>query len=128
MIAAGEEECTVAGFTRLMDEGRIDVVQIDLTRVGLTQAMKIAALAQQRGLPCINHNFTTDINVAAPLHFLASIPNAFIMEYCVEPSEISRSLARDPIRIVDGMANVPQGPGLGVEPDMEIVEKYLVRS
>ena len=127
-IAAGEEESTVAGFTRLMDIGRIDVVQIDMTRCGLTQAMQIAALAQQRGLPCINHNFTTDINTAASLHFLAAIPNAFIMEYCVEPGEISRSLARNPIRIVDGYAHVPQEPGLGVEPNPAIIEKYLVKA
>jgi len=126
-IAAGEEECTVAGFTRLMDQGRIDVVQVDLTRCGLTQAMKIAALAEQRGKVVINHNFTTDINVAASLHFLASVPNAFIMEYCVEPSEISRALAKDPIAVVDGHAAVPEGPGLGVEPDPAIIEKYLVR-
>ena len=126
-IAAGEEECTLAGFTRLLDQGQIDVVQVDLTRCGLTQAMKIAALAEQRGRPVINHNFTTDINVAASLHFLASVPNAFIMEYCVEPSEISRSLARNPIAIVDGHAAVPEEPGLGVEPDPAIIEKYLVR-
>jgi L-rhamnonate dehydratase len=126
-IAAGEEECTVAGFTRLMDQGGIDVVQIDLTRCGLTQAIKIAAHARQRGLPVINHNFTTDINVAASLHFLASVPNAFIMEYCVEPSEISRSLARNPIPIEGGQARVPEEPGLGVEPNPAIIDKYLVR-
>jgi L-alanine-DL-glutamate epimerase-like enolase superfamily enzyme len=126
-IAAGEEECTLAGFTRLMDQGRIDVAQIDLTRCGLTQALKIAAAAEQRGLPVINHNFTTDINVAASLHFLASVPNAFIMEYCVEPSEISRALARNPIPIEGGHASVPEEPGLGVEPDPAIIEKYLVR-
>ena len=126
-IAAGEEECTVAGFTRLIDLGRIDVVQVDLTRCGLTQAMTIAKLAEARGLPVINHNFTTDINVAASLHFLASVPNAFIMEYCVEPSEISRALAKNPIPITDGHATVPEEPGLGVEPDPAIIEKYLVR-
>ena len=126
-IAAGEEECTLAGFTRLMDQGRIDIAQVDLTRCGLTQALKIAAAAAQRGLPVINHNFTTDINVAASLHFLASVPNAFIMEYCVEPSEISRSLARNPSPIEDGHATVPEEPGLGVEPDPAIIEKYLVR-
>ncbi len=126
-LAAGEEECTLRGFTRLMDEGRIDVVQVDLTRCGLTQAMAIAKQAELRGLPVINHNFTTDINVAASLHFLAAVPNAFIMEYCVEPSEISRSLAKEPIPIVDGHAMVPDAPGLGVEPNPAIIEKYLVR-
>ena len=54
-------------------------------------------------------------------------PNAFIMEYCVEPSEISRALAKLPIPIVDGHATVPEEPGLGVEPDPAIIEKYLVR-
>jgi len=126
-IAAGEEECTVAGFTRLMDIGKVDVVQVDLTRCGFTQAMRIASLAQQRGLPCVNHNFTTDINAAASLHFLAAIPNAFIMEYCVEPSEISRNLARNPIKIEGGIAKVPNEPGLGVEPNPEIIDKYLAR-
>ncbi|HSA83027.1 MAG TPA: mandelate racemase/muconate lactonizing enzyme family protein [Geminicoccaceae bacterium] len=126
-IAAGEEECTIAGFTRLMEVGQIDVVQVDLTRCGLTQALTIAKLAEQRGLPVINHNFTTDINVAASLHFLASVPNSFIMEYCVEPSEISRSLAKNPIPIVDGHATVLDEPGFGVEPNPAMIEKYLVR-
>ena len=71
--------------------------------------------------------FTTDINVAASLHVLASVPNAFIMEYCVEPSDISRSLARNPIPIEGGQARVPEEPGLGVEPNPAIIEKYLVR-
>lgn len=126
-IAAGEEECTVDGFLRLMDEGRIDIVQIDVTRCGLTQAMMVAQLAHQRGLKIANHNFTTDINTAASLHFLASNPNSLILEYCVEPSEITRSLTLNPIQVVDGWAKVPDEPGLGVEPNPEIIEKYLVR-
>jgi len=126
-IAAGEEECTIAGFLRLMDLGKIDIIQIDLTRVGFTQAMKIAGLAEQRGLKCVNHNFTTDVNTAASLHFLSSIPNAFILEYCVEPSEISRNLARNPIQIIDGHADVPQGPGLGIEINQDVINKYIVR-
>ncbi len=126
-IAVGEQECTVEGFIRLLDEGHIDIAQIDLTRCGISKAMEIAALAHTRGIPCANHNFTTDINVAASLHFLCSIPNPVLMEYCNEPSEISRALSRDPIRIVDGYATVPEEPGLGVEPDPDMLEKYLVR-
>ncbi len=73
-LSEAEEECTREGFRRLMDEGRVDVVQIDVTRVGLTQAMLIAADAEQRSLPVANHTFTTDLNAAASLHFLAAIP------------------------------------------------------
>jgi len=124
-IAAGEEECTVAGFLRLMDEGNIDVVQIDVTRTGLTQAKRIAALAADRGLPVANHNFTTDINVAASTHFMCSIPNALILEYCVEPSPLRTGITRDPIAVIDGYVTVPEAPGLGIEVDLDPVEKYV---
>ena len=126
-LAAGEEECTLCGFQRLIDEGGIGLAQIDLTRCGLTQAIQIAAHAASRGVAVANHNFTTDINTAASLHFLAAAPNALVLEYCVEPSEISRRLIRNPIRLEDGHMRVPEEPGLGVEPDMAVVEKYLVR-
>jgi L-alanine-DL-glutamate epimerase-like enolase superfamily enzyme len=126
-LAAGEEECTVRGFARLIDEGGIGLAQVDLTRCGLTQALQIAAHAASRGIPVANHNFTTDINTAASLHFLAAVPNALVLEYCVEPSPISRALARNPFKLEDGHFRVPEEPGLGVEPDMEVVERYLVR-
>jgi L-alanine-DL-glutamate epimerase-like enolase superfamily enzyme len=126
-IAAGEEECTFLGYERLIDEGGIDIVQIDLTRCGFTQAMAIAAHAHRRGRKVCNHNFTTDINTAASLHFLCAVPNALVMEYCVEPGEISRRLAKLPVRIENGYAHLPSEPGLGVEPNPEVIEKYLVR-
>ncbi|MFO1037865.1 MAG: mandelate racemase/muconate lactonizing enzyme family protein [Geminicoccaceae bacterium] len=126
-LAGGEEESTLAGFVRLIDEGGIDLAQVDLTRCGLTQSMKIADYAQLRGIKVANHNFTTDINTAASLHFLAAIPNALVLEYCVEPSEISRGLAKEPFKQKDGYMHVPDAPGLGVEPNMDVIEKYLVR-
>jgi L-alanine-DL-glutamate epimerase-like enolase superfamily enzyme len=126
-IAAGEEECTVVGYERLIDEGGIDIVQIDLTRCGFTQSMRIAAHAASQGRKVCNHNFTTDINTAASLHFLCAIENALVMEYCVEPTEIAQKLAKKPVLIKDGYAHLPGEPGLGVEPDEKIIEKYLVR-
>lgn len=126
-IAAGEQECTVSGFARLIQEGRIDIAQIDLTRCGITQGMKIALLAAQAGIKVANHCFTTDINVAAALHLLASIPNTLILEYGVEPGEIARSLARDPIVVKDGYVAIPEGPGLGVEPNPDVIDRYMVR-
>ena len=65
-----------------MDSGGIDVVQVDVTRCGITQALRIAQAARERGLLCVNHNFTTDINTAASLHLLAAIPNACVLERC----------------------------------------------
>ena len=125
-LAAGEEECTTRGFQRLIDEGGIGLAQVDLTRCGLTQAMQIAEYAASKGVLVANHNFTTDLNTAASLTYLAAIPNAFVLEYCVEPSEISRNLAKSPFVQKDGFMAVPEGPGLGFDPNLETIEKYLV--
>lgn len=125
-IAAGEKEGTVAGFLRLMDEGQVGVVQIDPSRVGLTQALHIGKLARQRGLPVANHNFATDINGAASLQMLAALPNALLFEYCAEPSVLRSAVTSTPISIIDGFAQVSEAPGLGIEVDLGRVAEFVV--
>jgi len=127
-IAAGEEESNRLSFLELMDRGRIDVVQVDLTRCGgFTEAIKIAALAYDRGLPVANHGFTTYINVAAALHWLNSIPNALICEFVAEEeTNLREFVTRQKLRARDGFLDVPQAPGLGVDLDEEAVRKYRV--
>jgi L-rhamnonate dehydratase len=125
-IAAGEEESGRQSFLDLMDRGRIDVVQVDLTRCGgFTEAMKIAALAWDRGLPVANHGFTTYINVTAALHWLASIPNALICEFVAEEeTNLRESVTRQKLRAVDGWLEVPDAPGLGIDLDEEAVARF----
>jgi L-alanine-DL-glutamate epimerase-like enolase superfamily enzyme len=126
-IAAGEEESGRHAYRDLMDRGRIDVVQVDVTRCGgLTEARRIAHLAADRNLPVVNHSFKTGINLAASLHWLASLPNAFILEYSVAPSPLRESLTRETFPVEDGRVAVPQAPGLGVTLDEEIVSRYRV--
>jgi len=129
-IAAGEEESNRGSFLELMDKGKIDIVQVDLTRCGgFTEARKIASLAEDRGLPCVNHGFTTyiNINIAAALHFLNSIPNSFIMEYVAEEETTLRDhLTRQNFVEKDGYVAVPEAPGLGVELNEEGIERFRV--
>ncbi len=127
-IAAGEEESEHRSFLELMDKGKIDIVQVDLTRCGgFTEAVKIASLAGDRGLRCVNHGFTTYINVAAALHFLNSIPNSFIMEFVVEEgTQLREEITRQRLVAQDGYLSIPQEPGLGIELDTDGVEKFRV--
>ena len=127
-IAAGEEESNRLSFLDLMDKGRIDVVQVDLTRCGgFTEAMKIASLAWDRGLVVANHGFTTYINVAAALHWLASIPNALICEFVAEEeTNLREFVTRQKLRTNDGYLDVPCEPGLGVELDEEAIRRFRV--
>jgi L-rhamnonate dehydratase len=129
-IAAGEEESGRDTFLRLMDEGQVDVVQVDLTRCGgFTEAMKIASLAWDRGLSVANHGFTTYINVSAALHWLNAIPNALIAEYVVEEGTTLRdALTKEKIRATaDGYLEIPQEPGLGITLNEDAIEKYAVK-
>lgn len=125
-IAAGEEESGRNTFRRLIEEGNIDVVQVDLTRCGgFTEAMKIAALARDHGLPVANHGFTTYINVAAALHWLNSIPNALIAEFVTqENTNLREFVTRQKIRAKDGYLDIPEEPGLGIELDEAAVAKF----
>jgi L-alanine-DL-glutamate epimerase-like enolase superfamily enzyme len=126
-IAAGEAESERLSYTRLMDEGGIDVVQIDPTRAGgLTEAKKIAWAAYDRGRAVINHSFTTDINIAASLALLAAIPDAPFLEYCIEDSPIRTELVRNPFEVDGGYVELRDEPGLGVEIDDEVLERYAV--
>ena len=111
-----------------MDVGKIDVMQVDLTRCGgFTEAIKIAALAADRGLPIVNHGFTTYLNVAAALHFLASIPNTLgLLEFVVEEGTNLRQSITETIKARDGMVAVPDGQGLGLEMLEDGIQKFRV--
>ena len=126
-IAAGEAESDRHSYQHLMDVGRIDVVQFDVTRTGgLTEAKKIAWAAYDRGRAVVNHSFTTDVNIAASLSLLAAIPEAPFLEYCVESSPIRDELVRNPYRAVDGYVSLRDDPGLGVEIDTDVLERFAV--
>jgi L-alanine-DL-glutamate epimerase-like enolase superfamily enzyme len=127
-IAAGEEESGRSTFRNLIEKGKIDVVQVDLTRCGgFTEAMKIAALAADYGLPVANHGFTTYINVSAALHWLNSIPNALIAEFVAqENTNLRELLTRQKIHAKEGWLEIPQEPGLGIELDEHALARLRV--
>ena len=131
-IAAGEESSTCWEFAELMDRGHIDVVQVDVSRAGgLTEARRIAQMARLRNLPCVPHAYSTGVLLAASLHWAASIPNGWLVEYTVEESPLATGLhgtglLREPLRAHEGWLTVPEGPGLGIELDEELITKYRV--
>jgi len=127
-IAAGEQEATVWGFDRLIREGAVDVVQPDLSRCGgFTVARKILTLAQLAGCAVCPHAWQSDLLTAASLHLNAVLPQALFQEYNVCDDPISRSLCTTPLRLEAGSLAVPQGPGLGVEINLEIMNRYRVK-
>lgn len=126
-IAAGEEICDVKEFQQMMEVGGIDVVQVDVTRVGgLARSKRIGWDSNERHRLCVNHSYKTGINIAASLHFVAALPNSLYFEYCVEQGALRQSLTRQRFPVVDGEITVPEEPGLGVELDETVVARYRV--
>ena len=126
-IAAGEEICDIKEFQQLMDIGGIDVVQVDVTRVGgLTRSKRIGWDSAERHRLCVNHSYKTGVNIAASLHFIASLPNAHYFEYCVEQGALRQTLTRQRFPVIDGDIAVPEEPGLGIKLDESVVARYRV--
>ena len=126
-IAAGEGEVTRWGFEDLIESG-VRVLQPDVAICGgLTVAIQVSELARTAGRSCVPHCFSTGINLAASLHWMAALgPENALIEYCLRPSPLMRNLVRNLPPLVDGHVPVPQGPGLGIELDQDIIEQYRV--
>lgn len=124
-IAAGESESGLPAFERLIERGGLDVVQPDVARCGgLTIAVRIARAAQRHNCQVANHTFKSGVTMAASLHLLAAIPNAVAYEYCMAEGPLRRTLTVQDFPVVDGYVAVPREPGLGVELNMDVVERY----
>lgn len=130
-IAAGEWQNTRFEFIELMDRGLVDVAQPDVGRVGgLTEALRVAQLAQDRGKMVVPHCWKTGIGIAASAHFAAAIPNCPFIEFL--PAELCESVLRrelvtEPLVMEDGHLLLPDKPGLGVELNFDVLKKYSVQ-
>jgi L-rhamnonate dehydratase len=129
-IAAGEQLATVHEFRDLIERGGVHVLQPDISRAGgITETMRIAALALSRGRPVVPHNFKTGILGAATLHVNASIPNRMFHETPApgEGSVLNTDLVHPRFELGgEGHCVIPTGPGLGIELDQEVFEQYRV--
>jgi L-alanine-DL-glutamate epimerase-like enolase superfamily enzyme len=127
-IAAGENHYTRFEFAELLEAGAVKIWQPDLSKCGgITEGVRIAAIASAWRIPMNAHSSATTINHAATMHFLAAIDNAGYYEACVSKFNPFRDLFGDIAQVgADGCIQPPQGPGLGLEIDESIFAKYPV--
>jgi L-alanine-DL-glutamate epimerase-like enolase superfamily enzyme len=125
-IAGYETQTGLAGFRDLINARAVDIVQPDVIwSGGITACKRIAAVAVAAGLPCVPHVFSTAVSIAANLHFIASLPNAYLLEFDQNPNALRAELLDQPITPdADAVVTVPEGPGLGVKLDHETLRRY----
>jgi len=127
-IAAGEWLTTRFEFAELLDVGQIDVAQPDIGRVGgLTEAIRVCHMAEDRGRLIVPHCWNSGIGIAASAHLAAAIPHCPFIEYL--PAELTDSLLRveladDGLEMKNGELALSNKPGLGVELNRDALEKY----
>lgn len=124
-ITAGEELSALAEFETYLQKGCIDILQPDLSRCGgFTAGKKIMDMAKRHQVPIIPHNFKSGLLMSATLQYIACLTNAKYLEYCGQETVLSRSLITEPLTVTNGYVEIPDRPGLGVELNVDTVERY----
>ncbi|HRA49344.1 MAG TPA: enolase C-terminal domain-like protein, partial [Thermomicrobiales bacterium] len=120
-IATGEHEYTRWGIKQLLDAGASDFLQPDTYWAGgITEMMKIGALASCFGIPVIPHGH----GVHANIHLSAAwpIPQVPFVEYLIKWQQLLQYFFKDKCMPVRGQVTVPDRPGLGTEIDESMIE------
>ena len=128
-LAAGENHYTRFEFMRVIEDGVIRILQPDLSKSGgITELLRIAAMASAWKLPIHPHTSTSALNMAASIHFLASIENAGYFEGDVSTSNPFREqLGSTPYTMdADGNVRPLEKPGIGIEVDEDFLLKHPV--
>ena len=128
-LAAGENHYTRFEFTRVIEDRIIQILQPDLSKSGgITELLRIAAMASAWKLSINPHTATSALNMAASIHFLASIENAGYFEGDVSTSNPFREQLGSTPYTMDSDGNVRplEKPGIGIEVDEDFLLKHPV--
>jgi D-galactarolactone cycloisomerase len=142
-IAGGEGEFTRWGFRDLIEKRCVDLLQPEVCGLGgITEYLKVLALAHTHFVPVINHVWGSAVAVAVNLHLLAALPDLPggahpvqpMLEYDTTPNRFREELLLESLGILDqvkengGFVALPQGPGLGIEVDREFLAHFAIAS
>lgn len=127
-LAGGEGSHDVFMAQHMIDHAGIGYVQIDAGRIGgITPSREVALYARERGVTYVNHTFTSHIALAASLTPFVDSEKDVICEYPVEPKALAIDITHNHIeRDANGQVSLSDAPGLGVRPNIEAANRYLI--
>lgn len=136
-LAGGEVLDSRALARELLSRNLFDVIQPDTSLDGgIAETLFVAEMAREFGVMCAPHCWGGAIVIAASIHILSLIPDYHwgyttecpMLEMDFIESPFRTQLASKPAVIRDGFAEVPNGPGLGIEIDEDVLKRYLKKS
>lgn len=117
-VAVGEPLRTTYAFLPWLQQDALDIAQPDLMRNGVTNTVKIAQLAEVFHRPVALHTgCLTVIGMSATWQVASTLPNFHVQEYQPVMLDLFNPWLNEPLRVHDGMLQVPTRPGLGLELD-----------
>jgi D-galactarolactone cycloisomerase len=126
-IAAGENAGGLHDFMAMISEDAVDIAQPDVAKTGgLTEMLKIAALCEAHGIEFVPHCALFGPGQVATIHLTAAHRSTPLFErlYC----DFEVELYGEATVPKNGKIKVPTGPGLGLEPLPEVLERFRVRA
>ena len=127
-IATGESEATRFAFRDLAMLRAADIFQPDPAFCGgITEAMRIGALASAFNLRFAPHLWAGAPCFFSGLHICAASPASFVVEYSLGANPMIHDLVEDTISVKDGMIGIPDGPGLGFTINERFLEAHAQR-
>lgn len=121
-VAAGENISTATQFATMFDQGSVAFAQPSVAKVGIGAMREVAALAAAHGVVLAPHSPYFGPGLIATMHIIAAAGGDLAVEryYCdLEPGPLG-----DIIDAVDGRMRLPDAPGLGIEVDEALLERY----
>ena len=126
-IASGESEQTRFAFRDLIAAGAVDICQPDVAIAGgITETLRIAALAGAHGLTVAPHLWGGAVLFAAGLHVCVATPCATVVEFSRGHNPLLNELTEDGFELVDGHVLAPSAPGLGLTLRRDFVREITV--
>jgi L-alanine-DL-glutamate epimerase-like enolase superfamily enzyme len=129
-ICGAEAAATRWEIREWIEKGGVAIVQPNIGRGGgLTEIRRIADMCELYGTEVVPHGWKTGITSAAGRHFQAACPAAPLFEYIspqVYPSALRRELVSPEPTLEDGFMSLPTEPGLGIELNEELVQRWRV--
>ncbi|WP_028934642.1 mandelate racemase/muconate lactonizing enzyme family protein [Pseudonocardia spinosispora] len=124
-VAGGEVLTRRQSFLPWIESGALDIVQPDVTKVGgISELRRIGWNAHDHGVRLIPHGWNTAVGLATDLQIASALPDTDLVEYVTGSPYIDDLLTTEWSLDSDGMLAIPEGPGLGIELDLDSVSRY----